>query len=58
MDWVQLSQGYRATIRKQLLLTNFKQNKTPKTDPKIVKQQTSIAIIRHALSFTQANRAL
>ena len=38
MDWVQLSQGYRATIRKQLLLTNFKQNKTPKTDPKIVKQ--------------------
>ena len=35
-----------------------KQNKTPKIDPKMVKQQVGIATFRHALSFTQTNRAL
>ena len=35
-----------------------KQNKTPKIDPKMLKQQAGIAIFRHALSFTQINRTL
>ena len=35
-----------------------KQNKTPKIDPKVVKQQAVIASFRHALSFTQTNRGL
>ena len=30
-----------------------KQNKTPKIDPKMLKQQAGIAILRHVLSFTQ-----
>ena len=36
MDGVQLTQIYRATSRRQLLLTSFKQNKTAKLDPKNV----------------------
>ena len=32
MDGVQLSQGCRATMRRQLLSTTLKQNKTPKID--------------------------
>ena len=42
-------------------LINFlinKQNKTPKIDPKMLKQYAGIAILRHVLSFTQTNRAL
>ena len=35
-----------------------KQNKTPKIDPKMVKQQAGIATFRNTLSFTQTNRAL
>ena len=38
MDAVLLSQDYRATRRRQLLLATFKQNKTPKIDPKMPKQ--------------------
>ena len=38
MDGVQLSQGCRVTMRRQFLLNTFKQNKTPKTDPKMLKQ--------------------
>ena len=34
MDGVQPSQGYRVTMRRQLLLTTFKQNKTSKIDTK------------------------
>ena len=39
MDRVQLSLGYRATMRRQLLLTTFKQNKTPKIDLKMLKHR-------------------
>ena len=35
-----------------------KQNKTPKIDPKMLKQQAGIATFRHTLSFTQTNRGL
>ena len=35
-----------------------KQYKTPKIDPKILKQQAGIAILSRVLSFTQTNRAL
>ena len=36
----------------------IKQNKKSKTDPKILRQYAGIAILRHVMSFTQANRAL
>ena len=32
-----------------------RQNKSPKIDPKMLKQLSGIAIFRHALSFTQTN---
>ena len=35
-----------------------KQNKTPKLDLKMVKQETGIATFRHTLPFEQANSAL
>ena len=35
-----------------------KQNKAPKTVPKILKQYAGIAILRYVLSFTQTNIAL
>ena len=35
-----------------------KQNKTPKIDPKMLKQYVGIAILRDVLSFTQTDRAL
>ena len=38
MDGVQISQGYRNTMRRQLLLITFKQGRTPKIDPKVLKQ--------------------
>ena len=44
-----------------LLNINFlisKQNKKPKIDPKMVKQQAGIVTFRHTLSFTQTNRDL
>ena len=34
------------------------QNKTPKTDPKMLKEGAVTATVRHALSFTQKNRIL
>ena len=36
----------------------IKQNKTPKIDLKLLKQEAGIAILRHALFFTQINRPL
>ena len=35
-----------------------KQNKTPKVDPKMLKQKAGTAVLRHALSFTQTKRDL
>ena len=35
-----------------------KQNKAPKIDSKMLQQQADIAILRHALSLTQTNKAL
>ena len=35
-----------------------KQNKTPKIDPKMLKQQAGIATFRHTLSFAKTNRGL
>ena len=35
-----------------------KQNKAPKTDTKMLKQQAGVAILGHVLSFTQTNRTL
>ena len=36
----------------------IKQNMTPKIDSKLLKEEAGIAILRHALSFTQTNRPL
>ena len=35
-----------------------KQNKIPKSDPKMLKQYAGIALLIHVLSFTQTSRAL
>ena len=35
-----------------------RQNKAPKIDPKMLKQQAGIVIRRHVLSFTQTNKSL
>ena len=35
-----------------------KENKAPKIDPKLLKQKAVIAILRHALSFTQTKKSL
>ena len=35
-----------------------KQNKAPKIDPKMLKQQAGNAILRHFLSLTQTKKAL
>ena len=64
-----LQTAYRNFSQKLLILCqivlhpniNFlfgKQNKTPKIDPKMLKKQAGIAILRHVLSFTQTKRAL
>ena len=60
---VQTAHGNFLMICQMVLLANInflisKQNKTPKIDPKVLKQQAGIATCRHTLSFTQTNRAL
>ena len=35
-----------------------KQNKAPKIDPKTLKQQGGVTILRRVLSFTQTNKTL
>ena len=60
---LQTERGKFLMLCQMVLLPNInflisKQNKTPKIDPKMLKQQAGISIFRHALSFTEANRAL
>ena len=60
---VQTAHGNFLMICQMVLLANInflisKQNKTPKIDPKVLKQQAGIATCRHTLSFTQTNKAL
>ena len=60
---LQTAHGDFLMLCQMVLLPNInflisKQNKTPKIDPKMVKQQAGIATFRHTLSFTQTNRAL
>ena len=60
---LQTAHGNFLMLCQMVLLPNInflisKQNKTPKIDPKMVKQQAGIATFRHTLSFTQTNRGL
>ena len=60
---LQTAHGDFLMLCQMVLLPNInflisKQNKTPKIDPKMVKQQAGIATFRHTLSFTQTNRGL
>ena len=60
---LQTAHGNFLMVCQMVLLPNInflisKQNKTPKIDPKMVKQQAGIATFRHTLSFTQTNRGL
>ena len=49
---------YQIVSRPNINVLISKQNKAPKIDPKMLKQQTGIAIFRHILSFTQTKKAL
>ena len=60
---LQTAHGNFLMLCQIILLPNInflisKQNKTPKLDLKMVKQETGIANFRHILLFEQANRAL
>ena len=60
---LQTAHGNFLMLCPMVLLPNInflisKQNKIPKIDPKMVKQQAGIATFRHTLSFTQTNRGL
>ena len=60
---LQIAHGNFLMLCQMVLLPNIyslisKQNKTPKIDPKMLKQQAGIAIFTHTLSFTQTNRDL
>ena len=60
---LQTAHGNFLMLCQIILLPNInflisKQNKTPKLDLKMVKQETGIATFRHTLLFEQANSAL
>ena len=60
---LQTAHGSFLMLCQMVLLPNInflisKQNKTPKIDPKMLKQQAGIVTFRHTLFFTQTSRAL
>ena len=60
---LQTAHGNFLILFEMVLLPNInflisKQNNAPKIDPKMLRQQAGVAILRDVLSFTQTNRAL